>query len=324
MVFTQYPASIIYRLVTNTPLRKSAAELDELQLVTTTFVTSINSHMVDFFPVLGKLPKPLQFWRKHLEEVGAFHYVVFRKWWSAMKALDGASWVRDSVINGFSGDEDRGMYLTLSAIAAGADNPRMTMNAWVMACLAYPEAMQKAREEVENLCGAEAQRLPGLDDLPNLSYVCAVVKEVLRWRPTVPWISQRVLVEDLDFEGYRFPAGTEFLVNAISVCSNGYASPEKFCPGRWLENNGEPGGGIEQDLWHFAFSGGRRSCVGYKLAQKEMFVAYARLLYCFDIYPAGDFDDQQLNAFSQGEPFPVKVSVRGPAHVALIRQGGGI
>lgn len=37
-----------------------------------------------------------------------------------------------------------------------------------------------------------------------------MVKEVLRWRPTVPLVPQRVLVEDMDFEGYRFPKGTEF------------------------------------------------------------------------------------------------------------------
>ncbi len=76
---------------------------------------------------------------------------------------------------------------------------------------------------------------------------------------------------------------------------------------------------VEQDLWQFAFSGGRRMCVGYKLAQKELFIAYSRLLFCFDFSPAGPFDDKILNAFSPGEPFPVRVTVRSKAHEELIR-----
>ena len=40
---------------------------------------------------------------------------------------------------------------------------------------------------------------------------------------------------------------------------------------------------IIKGLW--VFGGGRRVCVGYKLAQTQLFVAFARLLYCFDYAP---------------------------------------
>lgn len=316
----RFPVSIMHELITNTPLRKSTAKLVELQAVTSTFLTSINSHVVDFFPVLARLPKPLQWWRAHWEGIGDFHYKVFKAWWSDMTALTGPSWARNTVLEGFSGDEDQAMYIAMLAMSAGADNPRMTLNACVMACLAYPAAVQEARAEIQGLCGAKAERLPELGDLPNLPYVCAFVKEILRWRPTVPLIPQRVLVRDLDFEGYRFPAGTEFLVNSVPVCSNGYDEPHEFRPRRWLLHEQKSRVGIEQDLWHFAFSGGKRSCAGYKLAQKEMFVACARLLYCFDMSPAGEFDSRQLNAFRPGEPFPVRVAVRSLAHEDLIRR----
>jgi len=234
----------------------------------------------------------------------------------------GPSFIRDSVGKVYATRDEQAMYLTMFLLSAGSDNPRMTMNAWVMACLAYPGAMQRARQELEDVCGARAARLPSLKDLPDCPYTCAVVKEVLRWRPTVPLIPQRVLVEDLDFEGYRFPAGTEFLVNAIAVCREGYNKPDEFRPERWLEGE-EAGSGVEQDLWQFAFNGGRRMCVGYKLAQKELFIAFARLLYCFDFSPRGDFDDKELNAFKLGEPFPVKVTVRTPLHAELIRESVG-
>lgn len=327
----RFAVAIMYKVVTNTALHKSRAELEDLQKVTSTFLTSINSSFAEFFPQLNILPRCLQFWRPHWERMGTFHYNVFKHWWAGMRSLrePGAepSFVRDTILKEYSGNEEQAMYLTMLVIVAGADNPRMTMNAWVMACLAYPEAMQLARDELDRVCGLEAHRLPSLDDLPDLPYMCAVVKEVLRWRPTVPLVPQRVLVEDLEFEGYRFPAGTEFLVNSVPVCNNGYYKPAEFCPERWLEENSnkEHGskGGVEQDLWQFAFSAGRRSCVGYKLAQKELFIAFARLAYCFDFSPMDKFDDTKLNAFNPGEPFPVKATVRSPAHERLIREAAG-
>ncbi|GMG36562.1 unnamed protein product [Aspergillus oryzae var. brunneus] len=126
----------------------------------------------------------------------------------------------------------------------------------------------------------------------------------------------RVLVDDLEFEGYRFPAGTEFLINSIPVCSNCYERPTEFWPERWLEND-VSGGGIEQGLWQLALSGEKSSCVGYKLAQKELFGALSRLLYCFDYCLAGAIDDEKLGHFGSGEPFPVKVTIRSPGDECL-------
>ncbi|RAQ57655.1 hypothetical protein COH20_004404 [Aspergillus flavus] len=205
------------------------------------------------------------------------------------------SFVRDAVLKTYSGTEEQAMSLTMLAIVAGADNPRMAMNTWTMACLAYPAIMQQAREELDRVSGSDARRLPNLDDLPRLPYMCAVVKE---------------------FEGYRFPAGTEFLINSIPVCSNCYERPTEFWPERWLEND-VSGGGIEQGLWQLALSGEKSSCVGDKLAQRELFGALSRLLYCFDYCLAGAIDDEKLGHFGSGEPFPVKVTIRSPAHECL-------
>lgn len=314
----RYPVSVIYKIITGTDFNLPEHLLFDLQNVTSTFLTSINSSFVEFFPTLRYLPKPLQFWRPYWEKIGAFHYDVFKNWWSEIRAPHddiSSSFVRDIILDEYSSSEDQAMYLTMLAIAAGADNPRMTMNAFLMACLAYPGSMRRAREELDLNC-YQTSRLPVLEDLKNLPYVCAVVKEVLRWRPTVPLIPQRVLVEELKFEGYTFPAGTEFLVNSVAVCSDEslYAEPHKFMPERWLQAPN----GLEQDLWQFAFSAGRRSCVGYKLAQKLLFLSFARLIYCFDFVPCGHFNDKELNAFRMGEPFPVKAVIRSHKHKELI------
>ncbi|KAI1176019.1 cytochrome P450 [Nemania sp. FL0916] len=329
-----YPLSVIHRIVTGTALRRSRGEMEDLQKVTSTFLTSINSSPVDFFPQISALvPKNFQFWRAHWEAMGDFHYGIFKHWWSGFKQADlpESSFVRKTMLGEYDGGDDQRMYITLFILTAGSDNPRMTMNAFLMACIAWPEPIQRMRAELDRICGPDAQRLPGLADLMNAPYSSAVVKEVLRWRPTVPLIPQRVLVEDMEFEGYKLPRGTEFLVNTISVCHHGFDDAASFKPERWLDVKDDeqnrththtttsPPAAVQQDLWQFAFNAGRRSCVGYKLAQKEMFLAFSRLVYCFEFFPAGKFDDRELNAFAPGEPFPVRATVRSAAHERLIR-----
>ena len=48
----------------------------------------------------------------------------------------------------------------------------------------YPEIQRRAQAEIDAVVGPD--RLPCLDDRPNLSYVEAVVKETLRWNPVAP------------------------------------------------------------------------------------------------------------------------------------------
>lgn len=309
----------MHKILTGSSLQKSSIELADLQNVTSTFLTSINSSFIEFYPKLERLPKWLQFWRSHWESMGKYHYGVFKQWWKGWEDLArpsaSPSFYRDAILSTYAHSEDQAMYVAMVSMAAGSDNPRMTLNALLMACLCYPDAASKARSEIDQLCGVE--RLPSLSDLPKLPYVCAMVKEVLRWRPTVPLVPQRVLVEDMEFEGYKFPKGTEFLVNSIAVCNSDFEQPEHFIPERWLdEKQGSPT--VAQEPWQFAFSAGKRSCVGYRLAQREIFLALARILQCFNITARGAVDSTKLNAFSLGEPFPVQLTIRDSAYRALV------
>ncbi|KAI0184133.1 cytochrome protein [Xylaria flabelliformis] len=240
--------SIMYRIVTR--------ELEDLQRVTSTFLTSIKSSFVDFYPQISLLPK---------------------HWWSELKGsqIPESSFIRKTMLGEYK----------------GSDNPQMTMN----------KPIRRMRLELDSICGADAYRLPCTNDLASAPYSSAVVEE-------------RVLVEDLELEGYKFPRGTEFLVNTIAVCANGFDKADKG-----KQDNSRSNSGVEQNLWQFAFNAGRRSCVGYKLAQKELFIAFSRLAYCFDFSPVGEFNDKELNAFAPGQPFPVRITVKSPTHERLIR-----
>ncbi|KAF7595515.1 hypothetical protein BBP40_005851 [Aspergillus hancockii] len=127
---------------------------------------------------------------------------------------------------------------------------------------------------------------------------------------------EAMLTQDIEFEGYSFPAGTCFAINETAVgyeCEN----PAEFIPERWLN-------GKEMDITHelWQFGGGRRVCVGYKLAQRSLFLNIARLAYCFNYAATGPIDSRHMNYESTDEPFPAIPTVRSEAHAKLIFDEG--
>lgn len=63
--------------------------------------------------------------------------------------------------------------------------------------------------------------------MEHLPYISAIIKEGLRWRPTVPVTPQHRLTQDLEFEGYRHPAGLDFMVNSRAVCAGSFL-PDRY------------------------------------------------------------------------------------------------
>jgi cytochrome P450 len=48
----------------------------------------------------------------------------------------------------------------------------------------YPDVVRKAHGELDAVVGQN--RLPDFSDQSSLPYICAIVKEVLRWYPVTP------------------------------------------------------------------------------------------------------------------------------------------
>lgn len=55
---------------------------------------------------------------------------------------------------------------------------------FVLAMTLHPKVQKRAQEEIDAVVGSD--RLPAFDDRPNLPYLEAIVKEVLRWNPVAP------------------------------------------------------------------------------------------------------------------------------------------
>jgi cytochrome P450 len=153
--------------------------------------------------------------------------------------------------------------------------------------IAHPDWPARARAQLDKVCG-NAQRLPTFADVKDLPYIQAVVKECLRWRPLVDAGMNHASTEDFEFEGYYFPKGTLFTWNAWAISQNPaeYEDPERFWPERFLNEHVD---NILHGIWGFGV--GRRVCSGYPVAARNLFIAIARLLYCFD------FEHAEVSSF---------------------------
>jgi cytochrome P450 len=100
-----------------------------------------------------------------------------------------------------------------------------------------------------------------MTDMEQMPYICALMKEVLRWRPIFPFTPDHVLTSDMEFEGYNFPASVGFVINGIAVC-NECEDPDTFKPERWLD-------GHEADAWLKGIHAPRKGCTNEIVMRRE-------------------------------------------------------
>lgn len=77
--------------------------------------------------------------------------------------------------------------------------------------MAWPEVQKRAQEEIERVVGPD--RLPVMEDYPNLPYVRCCVRETLRWMPTVIMGVPHTIVKDDSYNGGLIPKGAIVINN---------------------------------------------------------------------------------------------------------------
>ncbi|PSN73006.1 cytochrome P450 [Corynespora cassiicola Philippines] len=283
-------------------------------------------NIVDGFPILSKLPKRLQWWRPRGERIFEKTINVYKRNLAKCEERIRKGTQRQCFVTDFleseevkSMSETEKLFTLGSLMEAGSDTSRVTIGQIIAGAVTYPDWVARAREHLDAVCGYNAERLPQWSDKSKLKYINGVVKEGFRWRPNIAEIgAPHMLIKDDEYEGYRFPAGTVFTWNAwaIALDSNEYKEPERFWPERFL--NGEEENALKG---HWAFGPGRRVCAGWKVGEMNVWIAIARLLYCFDFtkVPGQPIDTMTIPQITKHTaPFAVKVTPRSPAHAELV------
>lgn len=139
----------------------------------------------------------------------------------------------------------------------------------------HPEARARLEAEVAEVIG---QRSPRYDDLAQLPYTLAVLKEAMRLYPPVTGIGRRA-TRDVDLGGVRIKAGEYLLVNTWGIHRRPdyFAAPERFQPERFLGDSAK----AQERCSYLPFGAGSRVCIGSHFALMEGQLVLAMLAQRF-------------------------------------------
>ncbi|KAI1336781.1 cytochrome P450 [Xylariaceae sp. FL0016] len=304
---------------------------------------SQSAAILDVFPILRSLPDMLLPSRKHARELHRKEYNLFvGHYLTAKKKLkEGTAqpcFCSDLVraqdqlkfSDGLAG------YTSGSLLEAGSDTTAATLIGFVQALVIFPEVSVLAQAEIDRVCG---ERMPNLNDLPNLPYIRGCMKESLRWMPTTILGVPHAATRDDEYMGYRIPKGSGVLLNVWSIHNDPrrYPDPRRFDPNRWIQDNQSSAEALSNSdinkRDHFVFGAGRRLCQGMHIADRNLFLGISRLLWAFNFEKAADettgekvtpnMEDLTEGLLVCPKPFRADIKPRSPHKAESIRKEWG-
>ncbi|XP_021863466.1 cytochrome P450 71A22-like [Spinacia oleracea] len=169
--------------------------------------------------------------------------------------------------------------ILMDMLAAGTDTT-YTLLEWAMVELfKHPLVMKELQEEVR--VSSRGKQGVDEDDVKNMKYLKAVIKETLRLHPPFPLLVFRESSQDVKINGYDIAAGTQVIINAWAIQrdTSFWEDAEEFRPERFLNSSIDFKG---QDFEFIPFGAGRRGCPGMSFGIVGAELVLATLAYAFD------------------------------------------
>ncbi|CAN1127222.1 Cytochrome P450 83B1 [Linum perenne] len=170
--------------------------------------------------------------------------------------------------------------ILMNIFVGGTDTSAATV-IWAMTYLMKnPVSMRKAQEEVRDVVGKKG--FVNEEEIQQLSYLRAVVKEAMRLQPTAPLLIPRLSIQECSLGGYEIPANTVVQVNAWAIGRDNEAwgeNSEEFKPERFIGSSIDFKGA---DFELIPFGAGRRICPAMHMGLANVELSLANLLYAFD------------------------------------------
>jgi cytochrome P450 len=195
----------------------------------------------------------------------------------------------------------------------GSDTSASIITSFIHAMTKWGHVLKKAQEEVDSVVGED--RTPLWSDYQNMPYVASIVKETMRWRPAVPLAFPHAATEgetipiltpclrvvdrlltyaDTWIDGKLIPKGATVIINCWGMHQDEarYGDPNVFNPDNFKgEMTLAPelfAGADYEKRDHYGYGSGRRICPGIHLAERNLFLAMAKLIWAFNIEPGRD------------------------------------
>ncbi|KAL3481005.1 cytochrome P450 [Aspergillus californicus] len=216
----------------------------------------------------------------------------------------------------------------------GSDTSSSIILAFIHAMTKWGGVLKKAQAEIDAVVGEE--RTPVWSDYDRLPCVAAVVKEAMRWRPAVPLAFPHAAAEDDWINGHFIPKGTAVIINGWGLHhdKDRFKDPEIFDPDHYKGQTAlasELAGASDCNIRdHYGYGTGRRICPGIHVAERNLFLAMAKLIWAFEIEAGCDDKGEAIEpdfnpqtGYSEGflvcaKDFSCRITPRSEARRATI------
>uniref|UniRef100_A0A0D9X3I0 Cytochrome P450 n=1 Tax=Leersia perrieri TaxID=77586 RepID=A0A0D9X3I0_9ORYZ len=190
---------------------------------------------------------------------------------------------------GFTRDHIKAILLGM--FEAGTDTSYLVLESAMVELIRNPDVLAKLQDEVRTLV-RRGQDMVTEDDIIDMVYLKAVIKETLRIHPPAGLNIPHLTREDCEVNGYMIPTGTRVIINlwALNMHVDFWDKPDEFLPGRFMDvdNKRTIIDFKGKDFQFVPFGSGRRMCPGIHTATATIEIMLANLVYCFNWkLPAG-------------------------------------
>ncbi|CAI5765261.1 25-hydroxyvitamin D-1 alpha hydroxylase, mitochondrial [Podarcis lilfordi] len=168
-------------------------------------------------------------------------------------------------------------------LLAGVDTISSTLSWSLYELSRHPEVQTALHKEIAAVMKGNA--IPTAADVAQMPLLKAVVKEALRLYPVIPGNARVISDRDIQVGDYLIPKKTLITLchYATSRDAKYFSNPNSFQPERWLRKD---------DAHHpyasIPFGFGKRSCIGRRIAELEVYLALSRILMHFEVKPEQD------------------------------------
>ncbi|KAK7864643.1 hypothetical protein R5R35_012415 [Gryllus longicercus] len=174
--------------------------------------------------------------------------------------------------------ESQLLAICMDLFMAGSETTTKSLGFGFLYLLLYPEVQKKAQAEIDAVVGRN--RLPTLNDRPNMPYMEAIVLESVRMFMGRTFSIPHRALKDTTIQGYNIPKDTMVICNfhCTLMDKTFWGDPEAFRPERFIDSQGKV---FIPDMYT-PFGLGKHRCMGETLAKSNVFLFMSSLLQNFN------------------------------------------
>ncbi|KAF5369154.1 hypothetical protein D9757_011077 [Collybiopsis confluens] len=291
-------------------------------------LTSTEIPPLDFLPFLKYVPERWAYWKTLAQKTRKLQHDIYSGMLASAEDRltnnrGNGSFIESILIQkGLEMDRDFIAHLGGILLEGGSDTTSTFLQSFTLAIIAFPDAQKKAQEEIDRVIGHD--RSPTFEDITQMPYLQAVIKEVHRFRPVAPLAVPHMTSMPLEYDGYIIPKGSTIFLNIWGILHDPevFERPEDFWPDRYIITEFGIKPEVNSRDWRnsLPFGSGKRLCPGMTLANTSLSLHVANLLWAFNFQAPFDAKTGRktkvdLEAYFSGlsytpKPFKVVITPR--------------